>query len=353
MQSIQPLLKFWRKWFNRNKLFKIDEMNELESHLLDEIDYIKEHDKLSEEQAFHKAVELFGQREKLDHEYNKNHGLSFPKLFFWIRGFSLQLFIASLLVIIFLIGDFRFSQKYTLNITCKEIENVLDMEPILSMDQNNTFKISFRMYYERKSQTIHWNVNQENSKIESMPMFFAPIRIYGNDYLLVLDNQKQLWMGDADIFTPDSRRYKLVTNTDWSYWKNYLRDETLRQKIPISPINTVPFNTYGYYNEPSLAKTYRFVSDLYLSDYMDFRFFSLGTDNQVMNTFIYMRSDQTSIHISKIFLFDGIEHNMRGWGSAEVSYNKPLLLIRNSQLERRPLHIFPFLYQKVVGIVKK
>jgi hypothetical protein len=343
MQSIQPLLKLWRKWFNRNKLFKPDEMNELESHLLDEIDYIKEHDGLSEEQAFQKAVQLIGQRESLDQEYDKNHGFTYPRLVFWFRNHTLQLFVASLLVIVFLVADFQFSQSHTIEIKLLQTSLSQGMEPILSLDENYSFKISYTYYYGRKNKTIQWKVKQENNKPKSVPVFFCPIQFSQKEYLLVLDDQKQLWMEDSEIFTSDSLRFNLYTNTDWIYWKNFYQEKVKKQKVLIPTVNNFPDYRFGNFQED-----YTFNVFAKFNNYFDFSHLPLGSSNQIMNNFIFLQSDQSKLFFNEIYLYEyfGEHYGILG-GRTLINYNQPNLLIRSYKLERRPLHILPYLYQQI------
>jgi hypothetical protein len=46
MPTINQLVGQWRKWINRSKSFDGKELDELENHLLEEIDYLTEKDGL-------------------------------------------------------------------------------------------------------------------------------------------------------------------------------------------------------------------------------------------------------------------------------------------------------------------
>jgi hypothetical protein len=345
MQPIKPLLKLWRKWFNRNKLFKADEMNELESHLLDEIDYMKEHDGLSEEQAFQKAVQLIGQRESLDQEYDKNHGFTYPKFAFWFRNHTLQLFVASLLIIVFLVADFQFSNTHTRNVQIKTDIFLLTLEPIFSVDSNNIFKIYYTSLSGPKTSSIQWKVNQDNKSVSS-PLFISPLNIFEKEYLLILDDQKQLWIEESDTFSLNSHCFKLRTNTDWLYWNHFYRSEIKKKKIPLAPLVSISDRSYL-----SKQPTSSFISNTMINNSLDFKIFTLGDTNTVVNEFSFMQSDQSKINISEILFCEIKEQNPIRISNYLVDSNaefiRPHLFIRSYQLERRPLHILPFLYQKI------
>lgn len=347
MQPVQPLLKLWRKWFNRNKLFKIDEMNELESHLLDEIDYIKEHDKLSEEQAFQKAVQLIGQREPLDKEYDKNHGFTYPKFVFWFRNHTLQLLIASLLIIVFLVADFQFSQKHTLDTKIGTDYITSSMEPIFSIDKSSAFKISYVIFDKHYTKTIQWNVNQKVTK--SSPLFFSQIHVFDKEYLLILDDQKQLWMEDSETFSPESYCFKLETNTDWLQKRNLYKKEIIKE----GNITSFNFNNKPFEDHYSLgiADSYSTFLKIY-NNSQDLNIFTLGPKNSVLNNFLFFRTDQSKIYCTEVLYheFDICspdKFNIFGIGKNETKIIIPQLNIRSYQLERRPLHILPYLFNKV------
>ena len=54
------LIQHWKKWMNRNRSFSKPEMEELESHLWEEMDEMVATEGSSEEEAFAKAVVNMG-----------------------------------------------------------------------------------------------------------------------------------------------------------------------------------------------------------------------------------------------------------------------------------------------------
>jgi len=103
MPNLSKLVNQWRIWINRNKSFETKELDELENHLLEEIDYLTEKDGLSEEEAFGKAVIEMGKRENLDKEFTKVRGYVRPMS--WIQKNSISIILSLLVIISFLIAD--------------------------------------------------------------------------------------------------------------------------------------------------------------------------------------------------------------------------------------------------------
>ena len=67
MPNPRSLVPMWRKWMNGKNIFHKKELDEMEDHLIEEIDYLMKHENLSEEEAFHKAVDSIGKKSDLEH----------------------------------------------------------------------------------------------------------------------------------------------------------------------------------------------------------------------------------------------------------------------------------------------
>ena len=67
MPDTRSLVPMWRKWMNSKNVFHKKELDEMEDHLIEEIDYLMKHENLSEEEAFHKAVDSIGKKSDLEH----------------------------------------------------------------------------------------------------------------------------------------------------------------------------------------------------------------------------------------------------------------------------------------------
>ena len=70
MFNLDESIKTWRNDLNKNDVLSLDDLDELESHLMDEITVLKEKD-LSEEEAFLIAKSRIGQNDIIEEEYKK------------------------------------------------------------------------------------------------------------------------------------------------------------------------------------------------------------------------------------------------------------------------------------------
>jgi len=104
MQTLDKLLTKWKLWINRDHTFQADELKELQSHLMEEINYLVNREGLSEEEAFHKAVSLVGEREGLDQEYIKVKSAP-SKVIHWGKK-NLWTVVTTALVLVFTLGYF-------------------------------------------------------------------------------------------------------------------------------------------------------------------------------------------------------------------------------------------------------
>jgi hypothetical protein len=197
MLSKDKLINQWKKWINRNKTFNKDEIHELETHLIDEIDYLTEKEGLTEQDAFYKAVEGIGEREELDVEFNKvkpipRRYINWIKVHPWkfVTYFCLFVFIFG-----FLIGWFP---TYTIN---QNLNNQLGSVKI--------FKGNFEAFEIIKKESIKVINNPKFAwKNELKYNNEIPTRV--ND--LITDSFNNLYCSaeykDADIlycFSPDGK----------------------------------------------------------------------------------------------------------------------------------------------------
>ena len=144
MPTINQLVSRWRGWINRSKSFDCIELDELENHLLEEIDYLTEKDGLTEDEAFTKAVIEMGKRENLDKEFTKVRGISVQKVKRWLIIHS---WIIGALIIILLLSQFSKTQIFLFS-------SVLDKKPIGSIllkqgfyDFENTVTVEDDSYF--------------------------------------------------------------------------------------------------------------------------------------------------------------------------------------------------------------
>lgn len=108
MPVISNLIKQWRCWINRSRSFEEKELDELESHLLEDIDHLVEKEGISEEEAFNKAVIDMGIRENLDQEFTKVRGFPVKKVKHW---FAIHSWIIGAVIVGLLVSSIDFSPK--------------------------------------------------------------------------------------------------------------------------------------------------------------------------------------------------------------------------------------------------
>jgi hypothetical protein len=83
MLTLEKRIHQWKKWVNRNKQFRIEELEELENHLREEILYLTEHDNVPEQKAFDQALDILGEKGLLDEEFGKIRKSKFDKVKLW------------------------------------------------------------------------------------------------------------------------------------------------------------------------------------------------------------------------------------------------------------------------------
>lgn len=67
MPNPRSLVPMWRKWMNSKNVFQKKELDEMEDHLIEEIEYLMKHENMSEEEAFHNAVDSIGKKSDLEY----------------------------------------------------------------------------------------------------------------------------------------------------------------------------------------------------------------------------------------------------------------------------------------------
>ena len=123
MFNLDESIKDWRNDLNKNDVLSLDDLEELESHLMDEITVLKEKD-LSEEEAFLVAKRRIGQNDIIEEEYKKvNHNKIWTnKLFYLFFGYicyhlilSLTNMISAFIIILFSISTPKYAYSHSLS----------------------------------------------------------------------------------------------------------------------------------------------------------------------------------------------------------------------------------------------
>jgi len=194
MPNLSKLISSWRKWLNRNQTFDKKELDEMEDHLIEEIDYLVQRENLTEEEAFHKATMDMGKRDVLDKDYKKSRILSLHTIKNWFHRYAFLMVIFSIFIITFLVVDSLFALNHftTEKVFGTFVANML--HPI----SDNTFSGSDG----KEILKIYWGTKE--NPMPTKPKFGCRNYIQDQEYFIILDNQNQLWFS-ADLHFQDSR----------------------------------------------------------------------------------------------------------------------------------------------------
>jgi len=136
MFELKEAIENWKQKLSCSNSFTTNDIEELESHLLDEIDALKEKD-LSEEEAFFVATSRLGSVDLLSSEFIKvnNKTMFFNKIVLLLGGYVVISFIQNLISIISML----ITQTLVISNMDPAIGNVIDS----SFNSNLSFGISF------------------------------------------------------------------------------------------------------------------------------------------------------------------------------------------------------------------
>jgi hypothetical protein len=219
MPALNKLVLQWRNWINRNKTFTTREMDELENHLLEEIDDLKQYEGLSEEEAFQKVVSVMGGREALDKEFVKSKPkFSISRINHWAHNRLWSIILCLILGFSFIITDLVYSMNhYTEELKVidkgkinfndllespdsKVFYNSLDFYTKEEFIENSKIyyrwvKIDESMSYAIPEQRISWSNQSFRSQTE--PKSISMGTFGDSSYYLVIDTQNTLWMSET------------------------------------------------------------------------------------------------------------------------------------------------------------
>jgi hypothetical protein len=200
MPTINKLISSWRKWLNRNQTFQKKELDELEDHLIEEIDYLVKRENLSEEEAFQKAMMDVGKREVLDKDFQKARGFSLLWIKNWYKQYAFPLFVCSLLIISLFVTDLIFTSTHFITETINKTAIVSVLKPIVensfSEEDGNTIKISW---------------GSKEFPMKTKPVLGCYIYLVDVKLNVILDDQDQLWF-DKDLLFKGSRFNKSINH---------------------------------------------------------------------------------------------------------------------------------------------
>ena len=83
MLTTNRYVKQWKQWINRDKKYSPDELEELETFLLDKIEDLQETQKLTDKEAFLQSLDIMGEQGMLTEEFSKVRRSKFDKVKLW------------------------------------------------------------------------------------------------------------------------------------------------------------------------------------------------------------------------------------------------------------------------------
>ena len=341
MSPLNKLISQWTQWINRNRTFTRHEMDELENHLLEEIDDLKQFEGLSEEEAFQKVISVMGGREALDKEFVKGKPIR-AKACHWIKNHQSHLIIILVFVIIFFICDFRFIES---NIAVKLSKSkcfISVMNP-LTHKKTNQFETKKVALGSDCSSTIYWNINRETldlvtkeineknylDQLKNIPLYSGNVELFNQKYYVVLDSQNQLWFSKSNMFDEESI-VLLGGNSEFSD-----KNKTMnKHKMTWQPY-LIDWNQHKY-----SGPTYERIDNIPKLVEDGLMFNSIYFFNQNTNSLNYVNiSDSDKNQIIRI--------NLKDYKSIDGLEHLPILQWEELEIDYKPIRIIPFLIQNI------
>lgn len=230
MPNLRKLVNQWRSWINRNKSFESKELDELENHLLEEIDYLTQKDGLSEEEAFSKAVIEMGKRHDLDHEFVKIKPL-YGKVGYWSKIHTKNVIFSLVIIVILLVSDLIYSSKNFVELyepkekisISPNVHTIYSMTPLgiikptyvsyigLELFLSSEYHVSMKkdpLYINseevlKKVQNVQLKFKVKNNLITT-PAYYCLVSVYNSTYFVVLDKTNRLWVEQSKEFSKDT-----------------------------------------------------------------------------------------------------------------------------------------------------
>jgi|GEM_PF-4345694 len=106
--SESSYVKRWKSWIGRKKVFSQDELNELETYLIDKMEMLQESNHLSEKESFQQALDAMGESGLLNEEFTKIRKSPFDKVKWWAL---VQTVVSVLLVVFIFFSQYSWFEK--------------------------------------------------------------------------------------------------------------------------------------------------------------------------------------------------------------------------------------------------
>lgn len=206
MLTRTQLIARWKVWINHQRTHTRSEMEELESHLWQEMEDLVLRERLTEEEAFQKVVTRMGGRKVLDKEFNAHNTFS-ARILHWAKLHPWIIVTVLLCVILFFISDFIYSSNNSVATSIFSMEyHFLPLSPI---------KINGNHYIVGSYDTPDTTKTSKDSRLKNdLPFFtileknkltsglYGTATIFNKEFTFALDPSNLLWIATTkDLFT--------------------------------------------------------------------------------------------------------------------------------------------------------
>jgi len=200
MLTRNQLIAHWKRWMNRNRSFSKPEMEELESHLWEEMDEMVATDGFSEKEAFHKVISNLGNRTTLDSEYKKTKTISISRINSWTHDHLWQVIICFMIIIMYILGDFLYANNHNI----ERIQEIRNSESGLSSFKDNSSILSYGddIVFGSESEMENFVVSDINALSKGI------INLYPT-YLYFVYDGDNIWISSTKYFNKKTKKVRI------------------------------------------------------------------------------------------------------------------------------------------------
>jgi len=220
MPPLDKLITKWKLWINRDHTFQQDELKELQSHLMEEINFLVNQEGLSEEEAFHKAVSLVGEREGLDQEFVKIKSAP-SKVIHWMKLNNWSVTLLFLLIAALLFSDLIYSSNHFVDV----------YEPLSTN------------YMYRSSDSNSYELMESFSKIRQVEKTFKYIPDPYSYKSIIPENS-------FEVILPNTKSVPMTEYRTTTIKTNFGSIDTITIEFPDNGLNLNNAFTFGSFDDP-------------------------------------------------------------------------------------------------------
>jgi hypothetical protein len=281
MLTREQLIQRWKSWMNRHRSFSKPEMEELESHLWEEMDEMVVTEGCTEEEAFHQVVAKVGSRQVLGTEYKKINKFSLPRFNSWAHDHQWIIFISLLLVIFLIISDYVYASSHFI----EEIKTIQSNIVELDLIKDKQGLIIYEPYFS--------GFQKDNFIITDIkPILKGIFYLYPSLLYVVYDDEDNIWISSTNIFNKKTKKFKINPP------KNYIEHEyTYGYLLPITNESTDKNSiTTSIPDLKALKKKKTYEETSFSSGLNKFRpQISVNDSDERLSTFVLFYDDQYQI----------------------------------------------------------